>query len=208
MSESNGGTIMRVSKAAMVTTLLLIATSAAQAGGEINLLYGNKSLDGEWEPLDGQTQYAVLINIGDQWPVSLAVDLLFSSDEVSGVFPDGTGGMVGATLTAETNEIDIGVRKLFLDGVAQPYVGGGLGLIGGELGASAGGVSLVVDDATIGLWVDGGVMFRVTRHFNVGLDVRWSDADIDFDLGSGLGNAEVNAGGTSYGVMLGYRWGN
>ena len=60
-------------RAWIVTAMLLLAVGAAHAEGEINLLYGKKNLDGDWDPLEGQTQAGSLVNIGNQWPVAVAI---------------------------------------------------------------------------------------------------------------------------------------
>jgi hypothetical protein len=61
----------------------------------------------------------------------------------------------------------------------------------------------------MGYWLCGGFVWRATEHFNLGVDLRYSDAEADlFDefadvFGEGI---EVSSGGTHIGVLIGYRW--
>ncbi len=51
--------------------------------------------------------------------------------------------------------------------------------------------------------MDGGVAGRFARHLDVGLEARYSAANIE--LGSTLGH-QVAAGGVHAGVVIGYGW--
>jgi opacity protein-like surface antigen len=98
----------------------------------------------------------------------------------------------------------------------RPFVGGGVAFIqldvlqteSGMLGPGAPFSTVIVDadDSGVGLWINGGLLYRVGNHFNLGLDVRYSDADADLSVpqvGSDLG---LDSGGIHYGVALGYHW--
>jgi hypothetical protein len=43
-------------------------------------------------------------------------------------------------------------------------------------------------------------------HFNVGLDVRYSDADADLSSDEELPALTVDTGSVHYGIALGYHW--
>ena len=92
----------------------------------------------------------------------------------------------------------ITVRKMFGERKVQPYVGGGLAYIDGEIEVS----SVSVSYAGIGFWANGGVLFRIGSRFNLGIDVRYSDAEIE-----PLPGAKLDAGGTHVGLLVGFRWG-
>ena len=76
--------------------------------------------------------------------------------------------------------------------------GGGGGVIGAALMFNFGFDSVAAIDATLGIWADTGVFFRLGSHSNIGLDLRYSSAKVDLDFGSGIGARDVNAGGFSY----------
>ena len=57
-----------------------------------------------------------------------------------------------------------------------------------------------IDDTGFGYFLDAGVVWRQGRWFNLGLDVRYSDASVDFD------GESFEAGGFAYGLFVGGRW--
>jgi hypothetical protein len=50
------------------------------------------------------------------------------------------------------------------------------------------------------VWAGGGVFWRLGRRFNLGGTVRWSDAQVT------LFDNDVQAGGVTYGLLLGWGW--
>jgi len=188
--------------AVIVATLTAAAFtfSPARAGadGHVNFFLGQKSLNSEdWKPLESQIEFGAVMSFGhDDWPVHIAADVLTSVDQE----------ILNVTFTASTFELDAGVRKIWKAGKVRPYVGGGIGIIGAAVEGDVGYVSVDASDAAIGLWADTGVFFRLGSHFNIGLDLRYSSADVDLDFGSGFVARDVNAGGFSYGLLLGFGW--
>ncbi len=214
----------------MRTRLLLFAgaivlatlCTSAMAGGEVNLFYGQKNMDfgidlsgapsdarSAINDLEKQDEWGVLFTWGHDWPVALAVDVLFSSQDetLSYTYVPQTYG-VGYTynlkVEVETREIDLGVRKYFLEKV-QVYVGGGLAYINGDVKFSIPGTSLSAseDDNGIGFFLNAGVVWRAGKWFNLGADLRWSDASGDFP---DTFDQSVDLGGTHYGIFVGGRW--
>ena len=64
--------------------VLCLSTSSAMAGGDANVIFGQKSLsEGEFDDLrvDGQPEFGVSVTLDFQWPIALAIDLLSTSDE-------------------------------------------------------------------------------------------------------------------------------
>ena len=55
-------------------------------------------------------------------------------------------------------------------------------------------------DTSPGAWADGGVFWRLGSHFNLGLAARYSKATVT------LFDTDMEAGGYSGGVMLGWGW--
>lgn len=175
-----------------VAAFSLISTPVLALTGNANGFLGQKTLDSDdWGPLDQQLEGGVLFDIRDNhWPISFAADLLVSSD---------TADTPSGEITGVTLELDVGVRKVFdISGNAlHPYVGGGLALISADIENAAG---FSDDDSGTGYWVSGGAYWTFTNNINAGLDVRYSNADVD------VFNTTIEAGGTHVGVMVGYHW--
>jgi hypothetical protein len=198
-------------------TWVLMALSTVWAGqaiaggvvGNVNLLLGSKHLDStDWRikgvNYDQQSEVGVLFDIADDsWPVSLAVDLVGSAVKKSPPSYDGTGSTV---------ELDVGVRKIFNfpGSLLHPYVGGGLAFVTARYEEKVSSYYYAsgnwhTQESGNGLWLNGGVYWSFWKHFNVGLDVRYSKANVT--LYDYYGKAfKVDAGGKQAGLLMGYRW--
>ena len=55
----------------------------------------------------------------------------------------------------------------------EPYLGGGVAYISGEVDTSGDNNDVEFDDSTVGYWVNGGIKWVIGEHFNLGGDVRW-----------------------------------
>jgi opacity protein-like surface antigen len=187
----------------VLSTLLFMAIPAAyaddtQAGGwtgNVSGYLGHKTVDDkDWPNLDSQGSVGVISDFRKQsWPVSIAADLIFSGTvHESGVIED-TGG---------TAEIHLGARKTFTleNSSFRPYVGGGVALVTAILENENAGVKVDDDDSTVGAWVGAGTYYAVTPSFNIGLDVRYSKAEVT------LFNKERETGGLNAGITAGYHW--
>lgn len=170
---------------------LLSSVAAAQNAttGNVNLFLGGKTLsEADWGIWNEQGEFGVLIDVQTAgMPVSFAIDLLGSAEERYG-------------LLVSTSELDFGLRMIFdVDGTTlHPYVGGGLGFMGGRIEDTwFGGED---EDTSMGLWLNGGVYVTLGEHFNLGLDLRYSSAEVT------LLNTPVEIGGNHAGLLLGYHW--
>jgi len=186
-----------------LSTLLLIAMPAAHADdlqadgwtGNVSGYVGHKSVDSDdWPNLDSQRSAGVISDFRKQsWPVSIAADLIFSAaDNGSGTI-ENTGG---------TAEMHLGARKIFtLETTSfRPYVGGGIAIISASLENENAGVTIEDDDTVFGAWIGAGTYYAVTPNFNLGLDVRYSKAEVTlFDI-------DREAGGLYAGITAGYHW--
>ena len=47
---------------------------------------------------------------------------------------------------------------------------------------------------------------RLGNRFNIGFDLRWSDAEVDLDFGPGFVLQDVAVGGLHGGLTLGFGW--
>jgi opacity protein-like surface antigen len=185
-------------KKAAISTLLLLSLSAAHAGdwsGNVSGYLGHKSLDDkDWPQLDSQFAIGVLFDIKKQdWPVSIALDIIGSGD----VHEDGSQKDEGLT-----GEYHLGVRKIFeLPNYSiKPYLGGGIAFVHAKIKDKDGSTTRSEDDDAIGGWIGGGMYVGLTPHFNLGLDVRYSKAEVT------LFDKDREAGGMLAGVTAGYHW--
>lgn len=176
--------------------LMLFVVNAHAGGytGNVNFFLGQKSLDSDdWSPLDEQGEFGVLVDFRQShWPVSVAIDILVSADEAT---------ELGIRFEGITSEINGGIRKIWeVSGSSfRPYIGGGLAIISAELeGTSFTTVS--DDDSSLGIWLNGGVYWTLGRSFNLGLDLRYSRAEVN------IFGVDVEAGGAHAGLILGYHW--
>jgi hypothetical protein len=182
---------------AAVSIMLVFCSPALAETGNFNLLLGRKTLEkSDWEPLEEQFAASLHLDVTpDGWPVAFAVDFLGSATQ-----EDNYHGS-GWDLEASTGEYDFGVRKFFGDvtGFAG-FIGGGLGYFEAEAKTSFGGLSGSEDGSGFGFWIDGGIQGRAGTNLNLGLDLRISRAKVD------VGGVDVEAGGTTFGVYIGYGW--
>lgn len=198
---STGDLKMKRMKWSWIAALALMTSPAlAAAGGNVNLFLGGKTLDNDWAPFDEHGEFGILIDVGDEyWPVNFAIDLLGSSKQID--YWD------GYTYTS-TSEIDIGARKVFdiYGTTLHPYAGGGLALVSARIEDAyynwdpVCGYLCADEDTGLGIWLNGGIYMTLGQSFNLGLDLRYSQADVT------LGGATVDAGGTHAGILLGYHW--
>ena len=179
---------------AAVLMLFSINIYAGSWTGNVNFLLGQKSLEtDDWGDLDKQAAFGVFVDFGQSdWPVSIAIDVLGTYDETTDT---------GINIEGSTSEIDAGIRKIWKvsNTSMRPYIGGGLALVGAELKAT-GPFPVSDDDTGVGLWLNGGVYWTLGQSFNIGLDLRYSDAEVT------LFGVDGEAGGTTAGLLLGYHW--
>jgi hypothetical protein len=98
-------------------------------------------------------------------------------------------------------EFDLGIRKIWeVPRHIRPYIGGGLAIINGELKADSLGVSVSDDDTGFGMWADIGVYVTLSGRYNLGIDARWSKAEVD------LFSTEARVGGWHIGALAGFHW--
>jgi opacity protein-like surface antigen len=191
-----------------LVALVCCAFGPAQAGGNVDMFLGQKELDtnfGGGTDMQEQDALALLTDWGgDGWPVHIAFDVLWGNQDTD-------DDSIQANLDGSTGEIDLGVRWYPVkDSKWMPHLGGGLGLISGEVDAdfqdpNAGEEDFSFDDSALGYWADTGLAYRIGDHFKLGGRVRWSEAKLDNPIGAGE-TEEVDAGGLSYGVNAGWTW--
>jgi opacity protein-like surface antigen len=193
---------------AALSTLLVLAMPVAHADdiladelladgwtGNVSGYLGRKSVDDDdWPNLDSQRSAGVISDFRKQsWPVSIAADLIFAGDDHKSGANEDTGG---------TAEIHLGARKVFTleNSSWSPYVGGGVAIVFASLEHENAVVKVDDDETVVGAWIGVGTYYAVTPHFNLGLDVRYSKAEVT------LFDKDREAGGLNAGITAGYHW--
>lgn len=185
---------MKKSIIVIVLILFVLNVHAGESSGNVNFILGTKTLDSDdWGPFDEQAAFGVLLDFKQEtWPISIAIDILGSLDRET---------ELGIEVDGSTSEFDIGIRKIWevSGSTIRPFIGGGLAFITAKFETNT-PVKESVDDSATGIWLNGGVYWTLGQHFNLGLQARYSKAEVT------LFDVDGEAGGTHAGIMLGYHW--
>ena len=187
---------------AAIVLALLAAPAFARSEGTVDLFLGNKwLLYSDWTPVDQQPEVGLLLAFAqERSPVRFAIEVLASSD--SATTADPVFGEV--KVTGSTIEYGVGIRKEWGRGLFRPRIASGGALVEARAEHQS-RLGVVRRDRTgVGFWVAGGLAFRIARHFDLGLDLRYSKSTVDF--GQGLEDVQVEGGGFHAGLVLGYGW--
>src|SRR5262249_46337551 len=150
----------------------------------------------DWEPVEDQPELGVMLAFGlEHAPVHFAMDILYSQKD--GVVDSPFLGRVD--VKGSTREYAIGVRKVWDLRSFRPIVGPGGCRTAADLEYDAPGFHPSSSDNAYGLWIEGGLSWRLAGHLNLGLDVRYSHADARFTR-NGL-PVDVAAGGLHAGLL-------
>ena len=158
--------------------------------GNVNFFLGAKVLDeDDWEPAEEQDEFGIEVDFKQRnWPVSIAIDFLYGS---------GDGTIYGVKCESETTELNIGIRNIWDQSPhVRPFIGVGIAFISAE--ASVPWYS--VDDSSVGIWFGGGVYWTLGESFNIGLEAKYSTAEVTFN------GFDVEAGGRHFGMLIGFHW--
>ena len=185
-------------KKILVATALLLALPIAQASdwtGNVGGSIGSKQLDdNDWSPQDSQGSLGFMLDIKKKsWPVSITYDLILSGDV------NEKGSVKDEAYTAENQ---FGIRKTFeLEGsIVRPYFGGGVTFVSAGIKNKTATTSVKDDDEGIGAWVGAGLYVGVTESFDIGFDVRYSEAEVT------IFDQDLEAGGMRYAATASYHW--
>jgi len=188
---------------ACLAALIVGCATAAQARyeGNLNLFAGQKWLKpGDWEPVEEQRQYGLMLAFGEERAaVHFAIDAFIAKDDANGA-----GASTGTTLESDSTELGIGIRKVWKHGATRPHLGAGANVIRvAEDRIGPAGVE-TAEDRGYGVWVDGGVTWRVASHLNLGIEARFSSVRAQLETNSST--RDVAAGGFHVGLLIGYGW--
>ncbi len=191
----------------LLCMFLLPSLSAVAGAGSVHVRGGASTLSEDAEPAEDQTLFGLDFTFGgDDWPVLLAVDISSSSGDGSSTYYYGYGyGDVTVNIDLNITELDFGVKKIWDAKSLRPFVGGGLSVVDVEVEGDFDGFPFDDDDTKPGVWVNGGVVWRIGKGFEIGLDVRYSFSVVEFDFGDPE-EEELELSGVSAGLLLGWGW--
>ena len=200
-----------------VTVLALLGGPVAAAEGDLSLFLGQNTL--HEDPLDASGvgspfEVGLLLNLDFQWPVTVALDVLHTSEDTDQVIP--AEFPLSFATEVETLDLHAGVRYFFRkDTDWQPYLGGGVAwtsldvkqVESGSFGPGTEYQTLVVDDGEsgVGYWAGVGLQYKVNA-VRLGADVRYTDVSVDVQPAGATESLELDAGGLHAGVFVGWSW--
>ncbi|MGA1842829.1 MAG: outer membrane beta-barrel protein [bacterium] len=172
--------------------------------GNLNFFIGQKSLDkDDWAPVEKQSEFGLELDFKRyHWPLSIAVELLYSIDKGSFLVDPNTGSMY---VEGKTYELNFGVRKRFpLYKGITPFIGGGITNIWAKSKGDLRDIIVSSSDSNLGYWVSGGIYWTLQDMLNIGVEIRYSYAESDIFKNSD--GSMSNAGGLHLGGLIGYHW--
>lgn len=186
----------------LVLGIAALAIAAPAMAGEVNLnVYpaSGRWLDKDlWDPVDSQYAIGGTVDFGESgWPIHIALGLHGSA----GVEEYDSGPV--DNITAGVSELSFGIAKVWeTKGRTRPFLSGGMSFVsaGYEIDPVSGG-SVDDDDDSIGAWIEGGVYWRLSAHFNLGLHGRYMGGS-DITLFGVQGDADY----WQFGPMIGWSW--
>ncbi|HZM70908.1 MAG TPA: hypothetical protein VFB95_11160 [Candidatus Cryosericum sp.] len=186
----------------LVLGIAALALAAPALAGDVNLNFYPASarwLDKDlWDPVESQYAFGGTVDFGESgWPIHIALGLHGSAgvEEFDNPPLD--------EITAAVSELSFGVAKVWeTQGRTRPFLSGGLSFVTAtyEIDTVFSGTA-DDDDDSIGAWIEGGVYWRLTAHFNLGLHGRFMGGS-DISLFGVEGDADYS----QFGPMIGWSW--
>jgi opacity protein-like surface antigen len=178
----------------IVALIVGLPVSGMAQSGNINFFVGSKTLDDDWEPVDEHLEIGGLFDYRPpNWPVSLAVDVLYSF---------GDEEQFGIKVENSMLELDVGAKLIFENpSMINPFVAGGIAFVRAEAEGDFWDAFDLEDDTTgTGIWLSGGAYVTINNNLNLGLNARWTEVESDWH------NIDVELGGTRIGAFAGFHW--
>lgn len=193
---------MRRVRGIVIAGLLAAASAAPALCAEINLNTYPLAIRGlnadDWDPIEHQVGFGNTVDMGEPgWPIHLAFGLHASigADDTNSFNVDDIVGSVG--------EMSFGITKVWeTKGGTRPFLSGGLSFVSAYYQVNGfGGLDVDDSDDSLGGWVEAGVYWRLTSHFNLGLHGRFLGGTSITIFG-----VEGDADYWQFGPMIGWSW--
>ncbi len=194
----------------IILSLYLLAPIPIQAQtkprANFNIFLGQKSLNkSNWDTLTPQLEYGLESDFtGEGWPIAFVCSW-YKAVATGNDMEIIQGTPVKINWEGSTQEAGLGVKKIWdqnLQGYdIHPFISGGVCYIFSEAAANipaAGGIRDSDLDAKLGFWTGTGVYVTLWEHYNIGVTVRYSDAEAEMFEEKG------KAGGLHYGGFMGF----
>lgn len=187
--------IKRGLQAFLLGLVVVMISTPALAEGNVNLSLGQRSLDeNDFDPVDQQMFVGGTVDFNVDWPVNLAGGLYFSQKS------DSIGG---TDVSASVAEVTFGVLKTWSVGTnTHPFFGGGLGIVRASAEIDDGFFDAKEDDTSPALYTEGGVYWRLTNAFNLGVSGRFMTAP-----GIEFAGEDFDTTYFQLGLLAGWAWG-
>ena len=189
--------------AVLVGCLALFPATAAESRGNFNIILGARQFDDDesWDPVDEQAVIGANFDFGvPTWPVNWVFGGHATNGDES-VLIEGTSVRVRVRLS--TWEVSTGVVK-YWGKRTRLYLGGGFALINADVDNLPRGIAPVgvsAGDTSIAGYVNGGLIWRIGKLFNVGFDARLlAGSEIE------VVDRELDVDYLQAGLILGWGW--
>jgi opacity protein-like surface antigen len=187
---------MKLWTRALVALLLAGIAAPALADGAVNGMIGGRTMNDEnyWGPLEHNGSFGVVadLSMGPALPVWWTASAVYSGNQ-KGDAPNEVSSDVG--------EVTAGLKLMPRNGLVRPYAG--VGVLRNWSSISSQDNTVSDSDTSRGWYVDGGAQFRITRHVDLLLNLRWIK-----DTRIVLYGVEGDADGRMLTIGAGYTWGD
>jgi len=191
----------------VLVALAAVAATAPAHAEDVNLNFypfAPRYLDKDtWDPVENQYAFGGTVDFGKAgWPLHFAIGLHGSVGDEANFNPLVSG------VTGTVNELSFGIAKIWTTkGTVRPFLSGGVSFVHAAADADLFTGTIDSDDDSIGMWVEGGVYWRLSPHFNLGMFGRMLTGT-SITLFENVPGFEAD-GDTDYfewGPMLGWSW--
>lgn len=185
---------LTIAMAVALSTALFSNAQANASTVNTKVFLGEKTFDSNaWSTQDDHGSFGLITDFHTGFHgVRIALDVFASGSE------ENTSSQVKGTYTAEAH---LGMRKYFdLKSKFEPYIGGGINLAFASQENNDGSGKTENEDTDNGVWLNGGLDFLISDHFTAGVDLRYSNAEVE------LYSQSLELKAFTAGVSLGYRW--
>jgi opacity protein-like surface antigen len=187
---------------ALLVAAAAFPSFAQAAGGNLNGIIGFRQFDeGDWSPTDTHGMLGAQVDFS-YWDFPLHVELgLRGSRDDGDDDDDGFDFDEDAGFEHTVSDFTAGIMIIPDYGPMRPYFDAGLAMVQVRAEVNEGNVRFEDDDSSPGVYIGGGILWRLTPTFNLGFDARYlGGTDVRI-----FGN-EVDVDSYSLAMKIGYGW--